>query len=221
MLTPNLAKLKRISGELSYDTLCNMKTLAISLQGCDRHAEAYLLFKECYDKQVQTGGKNSYEALQTMLTMSTALRELNRNDEAELMLKQCLESLTKTCGENHPVTLKAIITLANVYLTAEKFQLAEEYLKKAIATQSKIMDNLHPDILVSKVSLAACYSRQDDPKKLIEAERLFKECLKHQERIFGTNHPQVKQTKTQYLILLLQTGRLEEYEALISSMGSN
>ena len=107
-----------------------------------------------------------------------------------------------------------MVNLAIVYTTLEKFQLAESSLKNAIAKQQTVLGSLHPDVCQSMCALANAYSIQD---KLVEAEKLFKECLVMQKSL-GNDHPHVLTTKINYSVLLMKTGRIQEYELMMDSI---
>jgi len=215
ILRTTLDQQKRILGDLNYETLCTMKTLGISLQGMGRYSQAEIVFKECYEKQIRVLGSNNHETLQTLMSLATSVNHQDGRDlEAEVLFKSALEKLTQVCGENHPLTMKALTNLAVVYTTQEKFQLAESSLKNAIAKQRIVLGDLHPDVGQSMCALANAYSIQD---KIVEAEKLFRECLVIQ-KVLGENHPHVITTKINYSVLLMKTGRIQEYKALLDSI---
>lgn len=149
------------------------------------------------------------------MNLATSVHQQDGRDlEAEALFKSALEKLSQVCGENHPLTIKALVNLAIVHTNLEKFQLAESSLKSAIAKQRMVLGDLHPDVCQSMCALANAYSIQD---KIVEAEKLFRECLVMQKAL-GDNHPHVITTKINYSVLLMKTGRIQEYEALLDSI---
>ena len=132
-----------------------------------------------------TGTNNKYQ-----------IKKMIKDNKVEKEIKKRVVSEKWTFSDEcflYPYQIKILNNILE-----NNFQNNDEISKIAIQEiNKKISGYKQQDTLKKRYDSEKFLTFESVIKKLIEAERLFKECLKHQERIFGTNHPQVKQTKTE------------------------
>jgi serine/threonine-protein kinase len=102
--------------------------------------------------------------------------------------------------------------LAKVYAREARWGLAKQTYERALEIDRSVLGDDHPRVALRLQNLAIVAQNMGD---LTQAETLYRDVMRRNERAYGHTHPETAVTKGNYGLLLQREGRLMEAEPLL------
>ena len=180
--------------------------LGLTLAGRGETARAEPVLRRSRELLVKTKGEDSFEVARVSNSIATNEALLREFGKAETELRRALPVFERVLGPESP-TLAAVLNNAFAVISAQnRFADAEPFLDRAV----KIMDKTpvtSPQMLCVRSNQA---SFEAEAGNLSQSARIFEQVIPVEERMLGSNHPQVARTLQVYSKVLREMHRKAE-----------
>ena len=148
-------------------------------------------------------GENHIDTIMANAYYTASLLSLPSFDALEESMQKCLrlrDRLREAGRENHVITVMMDKYLASCFDKLLRYKEADEYFEKAKAGTKAIFGDDHQNTVVLLSDEAkSCLLRGNTS----EAEKKYRECLKHMERLIGKKSMEFLQLQGQFVELLI------------------
>ena len=189
-------------------TLDVKSQLAEALENEKKYKEAEALYRQVLRVQERTVDTDPKMLFQSKSGLAWILMKLDRSDEAKDLATQNLQEIKNLFQDEHSVTIKGKLDLASILAYLEQSESAEKLFSEIleVGRESTINDEYHH---MCKVNFAVFLLGED---RLDEAEKLLREVLDEQEKLYGEDHPETLKSKNTLAEIMYRAGQLKEAE---------
>jgi tetratricopeptide (TPR) repeat protein len=211
-LRQEIARVTRVHGEHSRETLATLRSAGRVLFTGARFSEAEPLFRQAVALSERLFGPDSHEVAVDLANLAVLLKETNRTGPAEPLMNRALKIDERMLGPSHPDVAIILSNLALLLKDTGRIEEAQQLMKRALTIQEGALGPSHPSVAISLNNLAQLL---EESGRLDEAEPMLRRALAINESNFGPNHPSVATHLSNLAMLLRATNRLEEAEAMM------
>ena len=136
-------------------------------------------------------------------------------ETAEAMLRTAVDAMKEELGEFEPPTLHSTVQLGLVLLSKGELEEAEAVLRDALHGSREALGDQHPQVLANISHLASVAKKKGDIETALGL---------HQQVLAGfaaIGHPMTHRSAGHVILLLQETGRSDEAEAIAQEYGVN
>eukprot|EP01050_Picozoa_sp_SAG11_P005010 SAG11_NODE_336_length_10544_cov_9.794926_11_plen_243_part_00 len=156
-------------------------------------AEAETTLRHLIAAQRASLGDDHYFVRQAQFQRAVLCEQLGMYEEAEHLYREVQRAYELRFGEKDPETLAVTMGIVNVNAQQGRRREAILLCRWVAEKQARGLGSLHPTTLRSRMNLATLLSDQSntsvDREELNEAERIYRDVERAQQRILPQNHP--------------------------------
>ena len=163
---------------------------------------------EILELRQQVLGAKALDTLQTKHLLSLTLEALKKYEEAAKIARENYRDRTEVLGRTNTDTLASGQLLSRcLWLSGGREDEAISITEQLLSTAEQSFDDMDRELIVPLFQLGNQYMAT---KKLSEAEKLFRRCLKIEEKQLGPYHKDVAQTLVRIGVCLRDLERFKE-----------
>ncbi len=221
-----LERAERVFGPDNQQTFSILNNLSICVTSQGRFDEGEALLRECLERRRRTLGNDHLETLGTLNHLAEFLRARGRDHEAEPLVLECLDTMRRVLGEEHRETLRARQTLGMQLASQDRHAEAAEHLG-AVAQRSRellreVLDLIGRHGLDSELFVPAARNALakvlEHRGERAQADELFRAALETRRSWYGTLHPELAYSLSDYGGALLERGDPGAAEPLLAEL---
>jgi tetratricopeptide (TPR) repeat protein/transcriptional regulator with XRE-family HTH domain len=168
------------------------------------YEEAIPLFQRALHIREQVIGPDHPLVAMPLNNLADIYKEQGLHEEAKLFYERALYIWEQGLGPDHPDIAYALNGLANLYREQSLYELARPLYQRVLTLRQSLQ---HFDVADSLHDIAYFHELQH---QTIEALSLYQQALTIREKALGPHHPKTNVTRTAYVQLLRELGRVEE-----------
>ena len=158
-------------------------------------------------------GATSQEAGHALWQLGKLRQQQGQFGEAKDLYKRALGIFESTFAPQ--IDVSAVLDdLAQIYAREQQWALAKQTYERALEVDRHVLGDDHPRVAIHMQNLAIVAQNIGDLK---QAEALYRDVIRRQERSYGDRHPETAITDGNYGLLLQREGRLAEAEPFLRS----
>jgi len=188
-----------------------LNDLAALYANQSRYAEAEPLYRRALAINERVLGRDSPVVAVQLNNLATTYVDEGRFVDAELLHKRALAIREKALGPDNPAVALSLNNLASLYYRQGRDGDAEPVIQRAVAIFEKSQPDSHW-LAGSLMTLEEVYSNEG---RYAEAEPLGKRALAIEEKLFGPDHPFIRDPLRSLSVVYRRAGRPADAEPLL------
>jgi eukaryotic-like serine/threonine-protein kinase len=185
---------------------------SISLyEGKNEQAEAF--YRTAMEGELRHLGKSHPDTIVDMENLANALARLKRFDESAALMKDVLAQRRAVLGEDNRLVARTSVNIATLLTASGRLDEAQAAFAEALPRFERTYGPEHPDTVHSVYAYGVLRFKQH---AYAEAERLFRQALAIQVKLFPDDHTNIADTRVDLGKTLTELRRFDEAASLLT-----
>ena len=172
-----------------------------------KYEEAKPFYQRALRIWEQALGSNHVLIAHVLYGLGECCREQGKYEEAELLYQRALMIREQALGPEHPEVAEPIQGIAILYAEQGKYEEAEPLFQRALTIRQQRLGPQHSYVAETLYHFAHFHQLR---QQMTEALSLYQQALTIREQALGFHHLKTDATRTAYVHLLRDLGRVEE-----------